>query len=238
MAKRVALCLVDTNEQAQTVVERLTAAGFSQDDISVLFPDKGSTKEFAHHKETKLPEGATVGAGTGGLLGGTVGLLAGLGALVVGAEVMVRGGGTLASRLGISPIIVGLTVVSIGTSMPELHASYRYFAERRVLEVEMAIDGMEPAAIPPVIPELAQLRHVEAPISGTLLTRIDFKLGRPQGSRLDLSLGAGRIRSEWLPTGSVAVPTIASPGRAANRASGSTPGSLLPASPKRAAPSW
>jgi cation:H+ antiporter len=46
--------------------------------------------------------------------------LAGLGALVVGAEVMVRGGGTLASRLGISPIVVGLTVLSIGTSMPEL----------------------------------------------------------------------------------------------------------------------
>ena len=46
--------------------------------------------------------------------------LAGLGALVVGAEVMVRAGGTLAARLGISPIVIGLTVVSIGTSMPEL----------------------------------------------------------------------------------------------------------------------
>ncbi|MCK0173744.1 MULTISPECIES: calcium/sodium antiporter [Mycobacteriaceae] len=44
----------------------------------------------------------------------------GLGTLVVGAEVMVRGGTRLAGRLGISPIIVGLTVVSIGTSMPEL----------------------------------------------------------------------------------------------------------------------
>jgi len=46
--------------------------------------------------------------------------LAGLGALVVGAEVMVRGGARAAARLGISPIVVGLTVVSIGTSMPEL----------------------------------------------------------------------------------------------------------------------
>jgi cation:H+ antiporter len=45
---------------------------------------------------------------------------AGLGTLIVGAEVMVRGGTKLAARLGISPIIVGLTVVSIGTSMPEL----------------------------------------------------------------------------------------------------------------------
>jgi len=46
--------------------------------------------------------------------------LAGLGALVVGAEVMVRGSARAASRLGISPIVVGLTVVSIGASMPEL----------------------------------------------------------------------------------------------------------------------
>jgi cation:H+ antiporter len=46
--------------------------------------------------------------------------LAGLAALVVGAEVMVRGGARVAARFGISPIVVGLTVVSIGTSMPEL----------------------------------------------------------------------------------------------------------------------
>jgi cation:H+ antiporter len=46
--------------------------------------------------------------------------LAGLIVLAGGSEVMVRGGTGLASRLGISPIIIGLTVVSIGTSMPEL----------------------------------------------------------------------------------------------------------------------
>jgi cation:H+ antiporter len=46
--------------------------------------------------------------------------VAGLGALVAGAEVMVRGGASAAARFGISPIVVGLTVVSIGTSMPEL----------------------------------------------------------------------------------------------------------------------
>jgi cation:H+ antiporter len=46
--------------------------------------------------------------------------LVGLTALVVGAEVMVRGSVEVAARLGISPIVIGLTVVSIGTSMPEL----------------------------------------------------------------------------------------------------------------------
>ena len=46
--------------------------------------------------------------------------VAGLATMVFGAEVMVRGGAKLAARFGISPIVVGLTVVSIGTSMPEL----------------------------------------------------------------------------------------------------------------------
>ncbi|CRZ13362.1 calcium/sodium antiporter [Mycolicibacterium neworleansense] len=52
---------------------------------------------------------------------GSVGwFVVGLIALAIGAEVMVRGGAQLAARLGISPILIGLTVVSIGTSLPEL----------------------------------------------------------------------------------------------------------------------
>jgi hypothetical protein len=125
MPKRVALCLVDTNEQAQTVVERLTAAGFSQDDISVLFPDKGSTKAFAHQKETKLPEGATVGAGTGGVLGGTVGLLAGLGALAIpGLGPFIAAGPLMAALSGgaIGAGIGGLAGALIGLGIPEYEA--------------------------------------------------------------------------------------------------------------------
>lgn len=45
---------------------------------------------------------------------------AGLAALVLGAELLVRSGASLADRLGIPPIVIGLTVVSIGTSLPEL----------------------------------------------------------------------------------------------------------------------
>lgn len=44
----------------------------------------------------------------------------GLAALVSGAELLVRGGSALAARLGISPLLIGLTVVAIGTSTPEL----------------------------------------------------------------------------------------------------------------------
>ena len=47
-------------------------------------------------------------------------LLLGLFLLVVGSDALVRGAAALARRLGISPLVVGLTVVAFGTSAPEL----------------------------------------------------------------------------------------------------------------------
>lgn len=50
-------------------------------------------------------------------------LLAGLGILTAGAEVLVRGAASLARRFGLTPLVVGLTVVAFGTSAPELIVS-------------------------------------------------------------------------------------------------------------------
>lgn len=47
-------------------------------------------------------------------------IVAGLAGLLVGADLLVRGGQALAVRLGVRPIVVGLTVVALGTSLPEL----------------------------------------------------------------------------------------------------------------------
>ncbi len=55
--------------------------------------------------------------------------LAGLALLIGGAELLTRGGTRLALRLGISPAIVGLTVVAIGTSTPELAVGIKAGAE-------------------------------------------------------------------------------------------------------------
>ena len=54
-------------------VEAFKAAGFSNHDVSALFPENKGTKDFAHEKSTKAPEGATKGVGTGALLGGGLG---------------------------------------------------------------------------------------------------------------------------------------------------------------------
>ena len=72
-----------TVTQAESAVDALVRAGFSNNDISVLMPDNQSTKEFAHEKNTKAPEGTTTGVAAGGTIGGTLGLLACLGALAI-----------------------------------------------------------------------------------------------------------------------------------------------------------
>ncbi len=53
----------------------------------------------------------------------TIILILGLGILTLGAEVLVRGGSSLASHLGMTPLLVGLTVVAFGTSTPEMLVS-------------------------------------------------------------------------------------------------------------------
>jgi len=57
-------------------------------------------------------------------------LILGLGILFLGANALVKGAASLAERLGVSTLIVGLTVVSFGTSMPEL-----------IVSTQAALDG-------------------------------------------------------------------------------------------------
>lgn len=58
-------------------------------------------------------------------------LVAGLVVLSVGAEVLIAGAVRIARRLGLSPLVVGLTVVAFGTSAPELAVSVQAAVEGR-----------------------------------------------------------------------------------------------------------
>src|SRR5262245_19344481 len=75
--------IYSSRNQVENAVDQLKLEGYRNTDISVLFPDNVGTKDFAHEKHTKAPEGATAGAGTGVVLGGTLGWLAGIGALAI-----------------------------------------------------------------------------------------------------------------------------------------------------------
>lgn len=50
-------------------------------------------------------------------------MLTGLALLIAGGELLVRGAVQVATRLGVSPLVIGLTLVGFGTSMPELATS-------------------------------------------------------------------------------------------------------------------
>lgn len=123
-----------SSEQAERAVDQIVAAGFSNNDISVLLPDNHSSKEFAHEKNTKAPEGAVTGVTTGGVVGGTLGLLAGIGALAIpGVGPLIAAGpimGALAG-FGVGGAVGGLVGALVGMGIPEYEAK-RY--EGRIKE--------------------------------------------------------------------------------------------------------
>jgi heat induced stress protein YflT len=110
---------------AENAVDRLLAAGFRNEDISVLMQDNTGTKDFAHEKETKAPEGTTTGVVAGGAIGGTLGLLAGIGALAIpGLGPFIAAGpimGTLAG-LGSGGFVGGIVGALVGMGIPEYEA--------------------------------------------------------------------------------------------------------------------
>ena len=120
-----AFCIAPTRTIADDIVSRLTSAGFAGNDISVLFPDKSGTRDFAHQKNTKAPEGATAGAGAGGVIGGTLGLLAGIGLLAIpGLGPFIAAGPIMAalSGLAVGATVGGIAGALIGMGIPEIEA--------------------------------------------------------------------------------------------------------------------
>src|SRR6202044_782340 len=109
-------------EDAERAVDALMGNGFSSGAISVLLPDNESTRAFAHHKDTKAPEGTTAGATTGGVIGGALGVLVGIGALAIpGVGPLIAAGPIVAgvAGLGVGGAVGGLVGALIGMGIPE-----------------------------------------------------------------------------------------------------------------------
>lgn len=114
-----------TVSQADSIIRNLQAAGFSSNDISVLMADKGGTRDFALEHNTKAPEGAATGAGTGVLLGGALGWLAGIGALAVpGLGPLIAAGPIMAALSGaaVGGTVGGVAGALVGMGIPEFEA--------------------------------------------------------------------------------------------------------------------
>src|SRR5262245_49877770 len=109
----------------EDAVDRLKAEGYRNTDISVLFPENVGTKDFAHEKHTKAPEGATAGAGTGAVVGGTLGWLAGIGSLAIpGLGPFIAAGPIMAALAGagVGGTVGGVVGALVGIGIPEYEA--------------------------------------------------------------------------------------------------------------------
>jgi len=110
---------------AEDAVDSLKDSGFRSTDISVLFPDNQGTKDFAHEKHTKAPEGAVTGGSSGAVIGGALGWLAGIGALAIpGVGPFIAAGPIMGmlGGIGVGTAIGGLTGALIGLGIPEYEA--------------------------------------------------------------------------------------------------------------------
>jgi len=124
MAKAV-FCIVRDYVKASKIVTELRTAGFSNNDISVLMPDRDGTRDFAHEHKTKAPEGAATGAGAGGAIGGALGWLAGIGSLAIpGVGPFIAAGPIMAALSGaaVGAAVGGMTGALVGLGIPEFEA--------------------------------------------------------------------------------------------------------------------
>jgi hypothetical protein len=124
MTKAV-FCIAQNVEQTESIVSNLKTAGFSNNDISVLFPDKTTTKDFAHEKHTKAPEGAAIGGAVGIGAGAVLGWLAGIGSLAIpGVGPFIAAGPIMGALSGaaVGGATGGLSGALIGLGIPEYEA--------------------------------------------------------------------------------------------------------------------
>ena len=124
MTKAV-FCIAQNVEQTESIVSSLKTAGFSNNDISVLFPDKTTTKDFAHEKHTKAPEGAAIGGAVGIGAGAVLGWLAGIGSLAIpGVGPFIAAGPIMGALSGaaVGGATGGLSGALIGLGIPEYEA--------------------------------------------------------------------------------------------------------------------
>jgi hypothetical protein len=119
------ICDLSRSRGAENAVDALRLENFRNTDISALLPENLGTKDFAHEKNTKAPEGVTAGATTGAVVGGGLGWLAGIGALAIpGLGPFIAAGPIVAllAGAGAGGAIGGLTGALIGMGIPEYEA--------------------------------------------------------------------------------------------------------------------
>lgn len=124
--KKALFGLAKSEDQAVSIFNQLNGAGFLDNDISVLFPNKTGTRHVAHLQRTRAPEGAATGTSVGIVVGAALGWLLGIGTLVIPNLGPFLAAGPLVAALagaGIGAIAGGLAGALIGMGMPQFEAT-------------------------------------------------------------------------------------------------------------------
>jgi hypothetical protein len=83
MANTAVFGMYHNKVQLEDAVNALHKAGFRNMDTAVLFSENQGSKDFAHEKHTKAPEGGIIGAGICAVVGGALGYFVANGAVVI-----------------------------------------------------------------------------------------------------------------------------------------------------------
>lgn len=125
--KKSVLGIYVTRPATENAIAAFREAGFASTDISLLLPESLGSKELVTEKQTKAPEGASVGAGSGAVIGGTLGWLVGIGALAIpGLGPFIAAGPIMATLagIGVGGAVGGFSGALIGLGLPEYEAKH------------------------------------------------------------------------------------------------------------------
>ena len=114
-----------TSETLENGLQALREAGFRHTDVSVLRPENDGSKDLAHVKTTKAPEGATAGAISGAAVGGALGWLASIGIVTLpGIGPLIAAGPIVAALAGVGAggTLGGIAGALVGFGVPEYEA--------------------------------------------------------------------------------------------------------------------
>ncbi len=197
--------IYNNRAEVEDAIDRMIANGFRREDISVLLPDNRGTKDFAHEKHTKAPEGTATGAVTGGAVGGTLGLLAGIGALAIpGVGPLIAAGPIVATLAGVGAggTVGGLVGALIGAGIPEYEAK-RYEGRIRAGGILLSVhcdnsDWVKRAK------DMLRITGAED-ISSSGESKADFDKSdkpRPRPRSADVELGAREAETRRMAAGS------------------------------------
>ena len=149
MSSKSVFCIASNRGQAEIIVDRLRSAGFSNNDISVLFPDASTTRDFGHEKNTTAPDGIATGATTGGVVGGALGWLAGIGAFMIPGVGPFIAAGPIFAALSVAAVgatVGGVAGGLIGLGIPELEAK-RYEGKIKAGNILISVHAEDSAEI-------------------------------------------------------------------------------------------